>query len=128
MARLLVVDDEEDILDLVVRRMVQAGHQVLAADNAVLALALAEQHGAPDAVILDVDMPGMDGFMLLDRLRQRLPGLPALFLTVLWSGDVHTRMKNVDAGYLPKPFTATQLRAGVQQLLDGNPPAARPPA
>lgn len=54
---------------------------------------LVRHHGLPDAVILDVDMPDMDGLDLLTRLRELRPALPALFLTVLWSGEVQTRIR-----------------------------------
>jgi CheY-like chemotaxis protein len=124
---LLVVDDEPDILDLVVRRMVQAGHEVLAAGSGALALTLTERHGAPDAVVLDIDMPGMDGFALLEQLRQRRPGLPALFLSVLCGGEIHPRLRDTGAAYLSKPFSAADLRLGVQRLLGGGATAPRCP-
>jgi CheY-like chemotaxis protein len=117
MARLLVVDDEGDMRDLIAHRMVQAGHQVLAADGPVPALALVEQHGMPDAVILDIDMPDTDGFALLERLRHLRPGLPALFVTVLWDGRTSARMKAAGAVHVAKPFTAAQLYAGVDTML-----------
>ena len=115
MARLMVVDDDPDICDLVVRRLVREGHEVMSADGGTAALDLSQRHGMPDAAILDIAMPGMSGFVLLDRLRALQPDLPALFLTVLWPDDVHTRAQGV--GYVPKPFTAAQLVAGVRQLL-----------
>jgi CheY-like chemotaxis protein len=117
MARLLVVDDEQDMLDLLAQRMVQAGHQVVTAGSAVVALALVEQHGMPDAVILDVDMPDTDGFSLLEQLRHRRPGLRVLFVTVLWDGQTSARIRAAGAGLLAKPFTAAQLSAGVQDML-----------
>lgn len=120
MARLLVVDDEPDMRDLIAQRMVQAGHEVLAADEAPSALALIGRHGPPDAAILDVDLPGMSGLDLLDELRRRHPGLPALFLTVLWNGEIATRMQAAGAGFLAKPFRAAHLLTAVQRLLDGH--------
>jgi DNA-binding response OmpR family regulator len=117
MARLLVVDDEQDMRDLLTYRMVQAGHEVLAADSAVVALALVEQHGIPDAVILDVDMPITDGFGLLELLRRGQPHLPALFVTVLWDGLTSARIRAAGAGQVTKPFTAAQLYAGVHAVL-----------
>ena len=116
-ARLLVVDDERDMCDLLVHRLGAAGHEVLAADSAAAALALVERHGMPQAAILDVDMPGTDGFALLKRLRELRPGLPALFVTVLWGGDVHARITAMGADHLAKPFTGAQLHAGVQRIL-----------
>lgn len=117
MARLLVVDDEPDMCDLLVRRLGRLGHEVLAADSAAAAAEMVDRHGKPDAVILDVDMPGTDGFGLLEQLRDRHGGLPALFITVLWHGDVHSRIQRLGAVFVAKPFTAAQLQAGVDRLL-----------
>ncbi|HEY0001800.1 MAG TPA: response regulator [Actinoplanes sp.] len=117
MAYLLVVDDDVDMLDLVVHRLRPTGHEVRSAVSAAVALALVEQFGMPDAVILDVAMPGTGGFELLEQLRSRQPGLPALFLTVLWGADVVERVRAVNAGYAAKPFSVGQLHASVSVLL-----------
>ncbi|WP_306205897.1 response regulator [Actinoplanes sp. RD1] len=117
MATVLVVDDEPDIRDLVVKRLVQEGHAVLAAGGGAEALALVEAGGPPDAVVLDLDMPGMDGLELLERLRLRHPDLPALILSVLWGGDVYDRARQVPAVFVAKPFTGAALTAGVRQML-----------
>ena len=116
-ANILVVDDEPDIVDLVVKRLVRQGHRISAADSGSTALALVHRHGVPDAAILDVDMPGMDGFDLLAALRTLRPHLPALFLTVLWRADVHARVRAAGGVHVGKPFTATELATGVQRLL-----------
>ncbi|MFI5495130.1 response regulator transcription factor [Actinoplanes sp. NPDC051859] len=117
MARLLVVDNEPDICALIARHLVRAGHEVLCAHDAATALAEVALHGPPDAAVLDVDMPDVDGFALLDRLRVQHRGLPALFLTVMWSGDVRTRVAEYDAGYVAKPCTESALREAVEALL-----------
>ncbi|GAA2592101.1 hypothetical protein GCM10010399_23350 [Dactylosporangium fulvum] len=117
MARLLVVDDEQDVRDLIVKRLRADGHDVLAAENGVTALAAVARHGLPDAVILDVDMPGMDGIELLQRLRRHRPDLPAMFLTVLWGGDVVVRVAETGALYVRKPFTAESLRSGLERTM-----------
>ena len=117
MATLLVVDDEQDIRDLVVKRLVRDGHKVLSADGGLIALALIERHGMPDAAILDLDMPGMNGFDLLARLRALRPQLPALFLTVLWGPNVHAGVQAAAATYVAKPFSAAELATGVRWLL-----------
>lgn len=117
MARLLVVDDERDVTDVLVHYLRRAEHEVSAADGGLAALDLVDRHGMPDAVVLDVDMPGMDGFELLGRLRQRHPDLPAMFVTVLWDGDVRARIQAAGAAYLAKPCSPADLRAGVERLL-----------
>jgi CheY-like chemotaxis protein len=119
MARLLVVDDEQDVRDLVVKRFRADGHDVLAAENGAAALAAVARHGLPEAAILDVDLPGMDGIELLERLRRQRADLPAMFLTVLWDGAVAVRARATGALYLRKPFTAETLRAGLERAMQG---------
>ena len=123
MARLLVVEDEDDIRSLVARRLVQDGHTVLAVDAAPAALAALTEHGPPDAAILDIGLPGIDGFALLDELRRRWPGLPALFLTALWTNDVYQRAIAAGAFHVQKPFTGQRLHTAVQRLLADLEPA-----
>ncbi|GAA2350708.1 response regulator [Dactylosporangium salmoneum] len=117
MARLLVVDDEQDVRDLIVKRLRTDGHDVLAAENGAAALAAVARHGLPEAAILDVDLPGMDGIELLARLRRHRADLPAMFLTVLWDGEVLARALATGALYVRKPFTAETLRAGLAKAL-----------
>ncbi|HEX9998956.1 MAG TPA: response regulator [Actinoplanes sp.] len=117
MARLLIVDDEADLLALLVRRLTAAGHTVAAADSAAAALAMVDRQGLPDAAILDVDLPGDDGLALAAGLRDREPGLPIAFLTVLWSGAMRSRIEAVDALYVIKPVNDAALADIVRQLL-----------
>jgi two-component system response regulator (stage 0 sporulation protein F) len=120
MATLLVVDDEQDIRDLVVQRMMRDGHEVLSADSGSSALDLIRECGLPDAAILDVDMPGMDGFDVLRELRLLRPDLPVMLLTVLWGSRLQSRVREAGVSCLGKPFTAAQLAAGVRTLLDAD--------
>ncbi|PPK65463.1 response regulator [Actinokineospora auranticolor] len=125
MARVLVVDDDEDVRDLVARWLRADGHDVLAVDGGALALAAIERHGLPQVAVLDVDMPGMDGVDLLRQLRRADRYLPALFITVLWSGLDLARMRDAGAAYLPKPFTGMGLCAAVRRLAPDNRGPAR---
>ncbi|MER7001614.1 response regulator [Dactylosporangium sp. NPDC000555] len=119
MARLLVVDDEQDVRDLIVKRLRADGHDVISAEHGAAALAAVARHGMPEAAILDVDLPGMDGIELLRRLRRHRADLPAMFLTVLWDGEVAVRARATGALYVRKPFTAEDLRAGLEQAMRG---------
>jgi CheY-like chemotaxis protein len=69
MSRIMVVDDDPNLRELVAIRLQKAGHKVLTAGSAGEALAIVDQRGAPDLVVLDVLMPGMTGFELLPALR-----------------------------------------------------------
>ncbi|WP_035302886.1 response regulator [Actinokineospora inagensis] len=117
MARVLVVDDDADVRDLVVRWLREDGHEVLPVDSGPLALAAVDSAGLPDLVVLDVAMPGMDGVDLLRQLREIDQRLPAIFLTVLWSGPDVERMAAMAAVYVVKPSSGDALRAAVRDLL-----------
>lgn len=117
MARVLVVDDDADVRELVVRWLSREGHRVLAVASGPAALDALDVNELPDVAVVDVALPGMDGVELLDRLRQRSPGLPAVFLTVLWSGHDVARMRGAGADYLPKPSSARGLCEAVGRLL-----------
>jgi CheY-like chemotaxis protein len=119
MARILVVEDDADVVSLIVRRLSKTGHRVQAAADSVEALALIEAKGLPEAVVLDVTLPGIDGLELLGLLRAQ-PGqsdLPAVFL----SGRVEP--EHVEAGralgarYLTKPFVAAALVDAVDAVI-----------
>jgi DNA-binding response OmpR family regulator len=112
-----VVDDDADVGDLVALWLRGDGHTVFLADSAGAALTLADRHGVPDAVVLDVAMPGVDGVDLLGQLRSRFGRLPAVFLTVLWTAQDLARMRETGAEYLSKPCTADELRAVVRRLV-----------
>jgi CheY-like chemotaxis protein len=118
MSRILVVDDDPNLRELVAIRLQKVGHRVLTAGSAGEALALVDQRGAPDLVVLDVLMPGMTGFELLPALRSidGMEDLPAIFL----SGRVeehHIRAgRAMGASYLTKPYSANALTKTIEKL------------
>jgi len=118
-AKLLVVDDDEDVRELVARRLRNHGHAVVVAANADEALAVAVERGAPDLVVLDVAMPGMTGLTLLDELRSLhgMEDLPAVFLSARVQEPDIAAGRARDAVYLTKPFVASALLASVDRLL-----------
>ncbi len=115
--RLLLVEDEHAMRMALTDVLQAQGWRVrVAADGpAGLALALDE---APDLVILDVMLPGLDGFSVCRELRARGRKMPVLMLTA--RGHVDDRVTGLDAGaddYLPKPFASAELLARVRALL-----------
>jgi len=76
---IMVVDDEQAILRLLNRTLEPEGYGVILADNGSSALVLLEEH-TPDLVILDIMMPGFNGFQVLDLIRQR-SNVPVIMLT-----------------------------------------------
>ena len=119
MARVLVVDDEPDLVWAVKYALLDEGHEVLTASGGVEALALARQE-RPDLFVMDVVMPGLDGIEVCREARRdlRLASVPILFLS--GHGEVQDRVRGLDEGgddYLCKPFDLTELKARVRSLL-----------
>ncbi len=109
-ARILVVDDDPSVLRMLVRTLGAEGNEVEAASDGGAAL-LAVERRAPDAVVLDVAMPGMDGLAVCRRLRDRGLTAPVLLLTA--RDAVADRVAGLEAGadYLVKPFAIEELLA-----------------
>jgi two-component system OmpR family response regulator len=116
--RILVVEDEPKMAELVRRVLTSERHVVDVAPDAVGALGLAAPGGEPyDVLVLDRMLPDLDGLELLRVLRSRGVVTPALMLTAL--GAVEERVAGLDAGaddYLAKPFSFAELLARVRAL------------
>lgn len=119
-ARILVVDDDPDVVQLMVRRLQQADHKVRGVTNAADALAFVTEKGTPDIVVLDVDMPDMDGLALLALLRERTgsPELPAIFLSGRMRPDDIAAGQQLGAIYLTKPFVGTALIKAIDGVIE----------
>jgi CheY-like chemotaxis protein len=118
MSRVLVVDDDPNLRQLVTLRLEKVGHRVLAADSADEALAVVHDRGAPDVVVLDVTMPGMTGLELLPAMRT-LDGcadLPAIFLSGRVEHHEVEAGRALNATYLTKPFSAVALTKAIERL------------
>ncbi|MFO7246252.1 MAG: response regulator transcription factor [Thermaerobacter sp.] len=115
--RILVVDDDRRITSVLRRGLERAGCRVTAAHDGPEGLRMA-QEDPPDAVVLDVMMPGMDGIEVCRRLRSVQPDLPVLMLTA--RDEVPDRVQGLDAGaddYLVKPFAFAELEARLRAIL-----------
>ena len=118
-AKVLVVDDDPGVRLLVVRRLQKAGYRVREASGAGEAREQIAAHGAPDAVVLDVGMPDVDGFELLAEIRDHVdePELPAVFLSAQVEAPEIAHGRSLGAAYLTKPFVATALLSTLERLL-----------
>ena len=116
-ATLLVVDDEPDVREVLEEYFVAHGYEVLAADGADSARALAAGH-AVDLALVDIHMPGEDGLSLARHLRERHAQLAIIMLTS--AGTIVDRIVGLEMGaddYVPKPFDPRELMARVRSVL-----------
>ena len=118
-ARILIVDDDESLRELLRLHLSAAGYEVQVAPDAIAAGYLVLQ-GAPDLIITDVNMPHMDGFEFVAALRAdaALSSIPVIFLTSVEDGDARGRELGA-AGYVTKPVRADRLLAMVAQHVPG---------
>jgi two-component system response regulator MprA len=115
--RLLVVDDDRAVREALRRALTLAGYEVGVAEDGAGAIELVAQ-AIPDAVVLDIAMPGMDGLEVCRRLRLLGNRVPILMLTAREA--VSERVAGLDAGaddYLVKPFDVDELKARLRALL-----------
>src|SRR3954453_9687198 len=123
-AALLLVDDDAPIRRMLERTLTAEGYDGVAAPDGGAAVAGVERN-VPDAIVLDVTMPGLDGLAVTRRLRAKGLRVPILLLTA--RDAVHERIAGLDAGaddYLVKPFDVDELSARVRALLRRNAPQA----
>lgn len=114
--KILVVDDEVSLQETLTYKLEKEGYQVEVAGDGLTALELARSTN-PDLIILDVMLPGMDGFEVCRTLRQET-NIPVLMLTA--RDDEIDRVVGLEVGaddYLPKPFSMRELIARVKALL-----------
>lgn len=116
MAHLLLIEDDARLQHLLRQYLAPFGHEVRAVDDGHAGLAELEIN-PPDLIILDVMLPGMDGFAVCRAIRQR-SAVPVIMLTA--RGDVVDRVAGLETGaddYLLKPFEPRELAARIQSVL-----------
>lgn len=116
---ILIVDDNEFGRDILKRLLITKGYQLAFAANGIEALAKATEL-TPDLILLDIMMPGIDGYEVCRRLRKDpvLADVPIIMLTAL--DEPQARMKGIEAGaddFITKPFDRDELRARVQTII-----------
>src|SRR3954470_1099498 len=117
MLRVLIIEDELPMRTALVDLLQANGYRVIAAIDGVTGLERALEEN-PDLVLLDVMMPGLDGFTVCREIRRRLPTLPLIMITA--KGQVDDRVNGLDAGaddYLVKPFSSRELLARARAAL-----------
>jgi two-component system response regulator MprA len=126
--RILVVDDDRAVREAVRRALTLGGYEVQAAEHGEQALELIAQ-AVPDAVVLDLGLPGIDGLEVCRRIRRLGNRVPILMVTA--RDAVADRIDGLDVGaddYMIKPFDVGELKARVRALLRRSAPEGDPDA
>jgi len=118
-ARILIIDDDESMRELLRLHLSGAGYEVQLAEDAIAAGYLVLKN-PPQLIISDVNMPHLDGFEFITALRadKSVPEIPVIFLTSLEEGDQRGKTLGV-VGYITKPVRADRLLALVAEQLSG---------
>jgi len=130
LGRILIVDDEEDLCQMMFLLLKREGFDPIVALDGETALEMIGR-GMPDAVLLDVKMPGLDGLEVLRRAKNLEPNLPVLIMTAY--GGVHSAVEAIKQGaydYLTKPVNNHMLSEKLRQAIanrSGAPKRAKPP-
>jgi DNA-binding response OmpR family regulator len=111
----LVVDDQVRILRAVERVLVEAGYQAITTTDPQLVPGLVESE-EPDLVLLDLRLPGMSGFDVLERIRE-FSGVPVIFLTANDSSENVVRALDMGADDYHRPFSTSELLARIEASL-----------
>jgi DNA-binding response OmpR family regulator len=113
----LIVEDDRPIAEIIERILTETGYRCVQAGDGGEALAYIENHGVPDAVVLDWMMPHVTGAQFLDAFRRDHPVTPVIVISAL---DLRRRSLPV-AAVLQKPFEFRQLIAAIENSLVGQP-------
>ena len=119
MARVLVIDDEPDVLVLCKMNLERAGHEVIEARDGQTGIELAREN-CPDAVVLDLMMPHVDGYEVLKALNKQWPGadVTVVILTAKAREEDRLRcLRDGADGFITKPFSPQDLVETVEGLL-----------
>jgi CheY-like chemotaxis protein len=122
MARILIVEDDKDMSNLLSVRLRTYGHLTVAAPSGPLALREVGFDFPIDLALLDISLSGMDGFEVLDALRRHPeidnPHLPAVFLSGRRKDEVAQQVHDAHATFLPKPFVSGELQCAILHALN----------
>ncbi|HEX9061009.1 MAG TPA: response regulator transcription factor [Clostridia bacterium] len=118
MVRVLVVEDEEDIRDFLIINLKRAGYESIEVGTGEEAIELLGRDAAFRVVLLDIMLPGMDGFKVLKRIRERNPSVGVIMLSA--RGQEFDKVNGLSLGaddYVVKPFSPSELIARIDALV-----------
>ncbi len=117
--KILLVEDDPDIVRGLGLRLRHAGYEVVSAEDAMFAMTLALRE-RPDLVIMDIGLPGGDGLIVMDRLGQHesTAHIPVVFLTAkVQPENMRKAMEGGAVGYMLKPYRADELLSMIESAL-----------
>ena len=125
MAKILIVDDDQDIRRLLAIRLKSLGHEAVFAGDAISAVNQA-RHEQPDLILLDLMMPAGDGYVVMERLKA-MPALEGILVIVVSALDPLSQQDKLAessaAAYFQKPYDHDELVTAIQRALGAEPPA-----
>jgi len=117
MAKILIVDDDPLIPPMIASKLEDLGYEVWLAYSGAQALTIMQQRGFPNLAVIDLNMPGMDGFALSEAIKA-ITDLPIIFLTAVDQEDTIVKALSLYAeDYLVKPFSLRELAARIERVL-----------
>lgn len=119
MKKILIVDDEPDVIKMLSLRLKSSGYQVISAQDGIQAVAITHKEH-PDLIILDVKMPAQDGYTVFENLKMSAKTnlIPIVFLTALPPEDVKKKVAELGAdGYFSKPYDPEEMLDKVKKIL-----------
>lgn len=114
--RILIVDDEKNIVDLIKRSVEMEGYEAICASNGKEAVSLLKSHN-PDIILLDIMLPDMDGYEVLEQIHTFDPARPVIFITA--QDKLTNRILGLEMGaddYITKPFHTKELVLKIRAL------------
>jgi two-component system alkaline phosphatase synthesis response regulator PhoP len=119
MARIAIIDDDQDLRRFVKRHLTRLGHSVLCASDGFQGIELVEEH-RPELIILDVMMPTLDGVEICKRFKAHaeIAQIPVIFLTA--KSGACSRVRGIESGgdaYMTKPFEVAELESLINAVL-----------
>jgi len=117
MEKILIIDDDTELTELLIEFLGSYKYEIIAIHEPEKGLAYLEKNNDINVIILDIMLPGMDGFQVLRKIRENL-SIPVIMLTA--RGEVTDRIVGLELGaddYLPKPFEPRELLARIQSIL-----------
>ncbi|MCW8926883.1 MAG: response regulator [Xanthomonadales bacterium] len=120
MKKILIIEDDARVAQALSVRLKSAGYRANTAYDAATGLMQAKKI-QPDLVLLDINLPAGDGFMVAERIMEQLETMvPIVFITASKSAELLQRAKDMGAaGYFEKPYDAKELLDAIEEILNG---------